>query len=157
MQIAERAREVEAAAKRETEARKRAQEQALHDVAILEAKGVKSHEEAEREKTEITLKYIEEETKAKQAQIAALSSSDEARLENIDQIQRLKDDIQKNTDEIVKIRRKGIEDQTKIIREGTEKLRELQGSYNKAGAEAQLGDCVCFKTEMADGLGKENR
>ena len=140
MLIAQRAKEVEAAAKEETEARKRAQEQALHDVAILEAKGVKSHEEAEREKTEITLKYIEEETKAKQAQIAALSSSDEARVENIDQIQRLKDDIQKNTDEIVKIRRKGIEDQTKIIREGTEKLRELQGSYDKTGAEAQLGD-----------------
>ena len=117
---------IEKEAKRSSEARKREQEKAMHDVAILEAKGVISHEEAEKQKAEISVKYHGELINAYRKQIEDLKNVGEA--DNIQQIVRLEEEIAKSSYDAIKEARKGIEEQNKAIYESVKKLEEIQGT-----------------------------
>ena len=76
------------------------------------------------------------------------------------QIQQLMNDIQKNQDEITKIRRKGIEDQVKIMHDGQQKLAEIEGKMG-AGAfsaqeQARITNEYKAELERRKKLGEEN-
>lgn len=115
--------------KRANEQRKRRQEKALHEIATLESKDVISHEKAELKKAEISVKYHDEIIKARKEQIAVLKQLDEA--QNIQQIVRLEEEIEKSTYDAVKAARQGIEAQTKAVYKAEKKLKELQGESFK--------------------------
>ena len=117
---------IEKEAKRASEARKREQEKAMHDIALLEAKGVISHEEAERQKAEVSIKSHGELIAAYRKQIEDLKNVGAA--DNIQQIVRLEEEIAKSSYDAIKEARKGIEEQNKSIYESIKKLEEIQGS-----------------------------
>lgn len=124
---------IEAEAKKLKETITREQEKALHEIALLEAQGVVTHEQAERAKAEASIKYIEQGIQLRRQQMLQLAATEDDYFRNQAQIQNLISEIQKAEDEIVKIRRKGMEEQTKVIAEGQKKLAEIEG---KMGASA---------------------
>ena len=125
---------IEREAKRSSEVRKREQEKAMHEVSVLEAKGVLSHEKAEKRKIEISVKYHSELIDAYRKQIEDLKAVGAA--DNIQQIVKLEEEIAKSSYEVIKESRRGIEEQNKSIYESIKKLKEIQGSEDlstKAG------------------------
>ena len=120
--------------KKANEQRKHRQEKALHEVTALESKEVISHEKAELKKAEISVKYHDEIIKSRKEQIEALKQLDEA--QNIQQIVRLEEEIEKRTYDAVKAARQGLEAQTKAVHKAEKKLKELQGEssyFNTSG------------------------
>lgn len=154
------AKQIEHMSKEMHEAIKREQEKALHDIAVQEAQGVITHEKAEKEKAEASMKYLHAAIQASEAQIKALSQNPQMVAENVQQIQQLMNDIQKNQDEITKIRRKGIEDQVKIMHDGQQKLAEIEGKMGKGAFSAQEQARITneYKAELErrKKLGEEN-
>lgn len=117
---------IEREAKRANKVREQEQEKTLHSIALMESKGVITHEQAEKQRTEASIKHHREMIEARKAQIAELTQVGAA--DNIAQIKKLEEEIEKGVADITKIARKGIEEQTKSIYENQKKLRELQGS-----------------------------
>lgn len=154
------AKQIESASKEAQNAVVHAQESALHEIAVLEAQGVITHEQAEQSKAEASIKYMQSIIKINAEQMAALSKTPEMAAENMQQIQQLAKDIQRYEDDILKARRKGIEDQTKIITEGHKKLAEIEGKMG-AGAfsakeQAKITANYEKEFEKRKKLGEEN-
>lgn len=117
---------IEKEAKRANKVREQEQEKTLHAIALMESKGVITHEQAEKQRTEASIKHHREMIDARKAQISELTQVGAA--DNIAQIKKLEEEIEKGIADITKTARKGIEEQTKAIHENQKKLRELQGS-----------------------------
>lgn len=128
---------IEAEAKKLKEAITREQEKALHEIALLEAQGVITHEQAERAKAEISIKYIEQGIQLRRQQMLQLAATEDDYFRNQAQIQNLISEIQKAEDEIVKIRRKGMEKQAKVIADGQKKLAEIEGKMGSSAFSAK--------------------